>query len=115
MFLIIGLFPNYMLAGVNLALGLGLGTLAAYFNVSDFWALNHNIVSSVHIPVLFYSIVAGMILTRSHLKGQLAQQKVEAMKALIGSIAHEMKGPLGQLTQRMDTMGKLLPDHARRK
>lgn len=26
-FLIIGLFPNYMLAGVNLALGLGLGTL----------------------------------------------------------------------------------------
>lgn len=110
-FLIIGLFPNYMLASVNMALGLFLGTLAAYFTLPDFWALNHAIVKSVHLPVLLYSIVTGMILTRSHLKSLLAQEKVEAMKALIGSIAREMRSPLGQLTQRMDTMGRLLPDH----
>ncbi len=110
-FLIIGLFPNYMLASVNMALGLGLGTLAAYFTLPDFWALNHAIVKSVHLPALLYSIVAGMILTRSHLKSLLAQEKVEAMKALIGSIAHEMRSPMGQLTQRMDAIGKRLPDH----
>lgn len=110
-FLIIGLFPNYMLASVNMALGLGLGTLVAYFTLPDFWSLNHATVKSVHLPALLYSTVAGMILTRTHLKGLLIQEKVEAMKALIGSIAHEMRGPMGQLSQRMDTIGKRLPDH----
>ena len=110
-FFVIVIFPNYLLACVSMAMGIGLGILAAYFALPDFWNLNHAIVKSAHLQAMLYSIVAGMIFTRSHLKGQLIQEKIEAMKALIGSIAHEMKGPLGQLTQRMDTMGKLLPDH----
>ena len=110
-FFVIVIFPNYLLASVSMAIGIGLGIAAAYFTLPDFWALNHAIVKSVHLPAIIYSIVAGMIFTRSHLKSQLTQEKVEAMKALIGSIAHEMRSPMGQLTQRMDAIGKRLPDH----
>lgn len=110
-FLIIGLFPNYMLAGVNMVIGASLGTLAAYLMLADFWTLNHAILISVHIPALLYCSAAGMILTRSHLKGLLIQEKIETMKALMGSIAQEMKSPMGQLTLRLDKVGTLLPDH----
>lgn len=111
-FLIIGLFPNYMLASVNMALGLCLGVVTAYVTIPDFWSLNHSTVVSVHLPALLYSIVAGMILTRSHLRSLLAQEKVDAMKALIGSIAHEMKSPMDHLSQRLNAICKRLPDHA---
>lgn len=110
-FLLIGLFPNYMLAGVNMVIGTALGALAAYLTLPDFWSLNHAILKSVHIPALLYCSGAGMILTRNHLKGLLTQEKIETMKALMGSIAHELKSPIGQLSQRLDKVGTLLPNH----
>lgn len=110
-FLLIGLFPNYMLAGVNMVVGASLGTLAAYLMLPDFWTLNHAILKSVHIPALLYCSAAGMILTRSHLKGLLTQEKIGTMKSLMGSIAHEMKGPLGHISLRLNKVGTLLPDH----
>lgn len=110
-FLLIGLFPNYMLASVNMVIGTALGALAAYLMLPDFWSLNHAILKSVHIPALLYCGTAGMILTRNHLKDLLTQEKIETMKALIGSIAHELKSPIGQLSQRLDKVGTLLPNH----
>lgn len=110
-FFVIVIFPNYTLSLACLALGIGMGVLMAYLSLTNFWALNHAIVVSVHLPAMLYSMVAGMIFMRTHIKSQLAQEKVEAMKALIGSIAHEMRSPMGQLTQRMDAIGKRLPDH----
>lgn len=111
-FFVIVIFPNHLLAISSMLIGIGLGAVAAYFALPDFWALNHAIVKTDHLPAIIYSVVAGMIFTRSHLKSQLVQEKIDAMKALIGSIAHEMKSPMDHLSQRLNAIGKRLPDHA---
>lgn len=109
MFFIIGIFPNYALAGISLVLGMGFGALAAYLMVPDFWALNHQILLSVHLQVMAYVVVAGMIFMRSHLKGQLAQEKLDTLKSLTTCIALEMRNPINQIRYRVDLIQQRLP------
>lgn len=109
MFFIIVIFPNYALASVSLILGMGLGTLAAYLMAPDFWALNHTILLLVHLQVMAYVVVAGMIFMRSHLKGQLAQEKLDTLKTLTTCIAMEMRNPLNQIRFRIDLIHQRIP------
>jgi two-component system CAI-1 autoinducer sensor kinase/phosphatase CqsS len=108
---VIVIFPSRVLSILSMTIGVVLGVLAAYVTYSGFWDLNHAIVKSVHLPAMLYCIVAGMIFTRTHLKGQLNQEKIATLKSLIGSIAHELKSPLAQLSYRMDSMSHRLPGH----
>lgn len=108
-FFVIVLFPHYSLAAVNMLMGIGFAALAAYLTMPDFWDLNHSVLKSVHIQAMVYTMVAGLIFTQSHLKGLLAREKLETIKALTGSIAHELRNPLSQLKYRLDSIGQRLP------
>lgn len=108
-FFVIVVFPQPILAVTNIALGMVLAVGMAWLLVPIFHTLNHSIVKSVHLQVLIYSMVAGMIFSRSNLKGLLAQGKIETMKALAGSIAHELRNPLSQLKHRLDGISQKLP------
>ena len=50
--------------------------------IPNFASLNHAIIKSIHLQVLVYALVAGLIFSRSNLKGMLAQEKTETLKAL---------------------------------
>lgn len=108
-FFVIVIFPSYSLAGASLTLGIGLGVLAAYLKAPDFSALHHGVVLSVHLQALVYTVVAGMLFTRSHLKGQLAQQKLDTVKELTTCIAMEMKNPINQIRYRINLIQQRLP------
>ena len=108
-FFVIIVFPQPVLAVTNMAIGIAVAILAAYLTIPDFASLNHAIVKSIHMQVMVYALVAGLIFSRSNLKGMLAQEKTETLKALAGSIAHELRNPLSQLKYRLDAMGQRLP------
>lgn len=108
-FFVIVLFPDYMLALVNIAAGMALGVLVGYLKIPNFHELNHAIVKSVHVQALVYTATAGLLFTRSNLKALLARQRVDALKDLAGSIAHELRNPLGQLRHQLDTVSRHLP------
>ncbi|WBY02497.1 response regulator [Ramlibacter tataouinensis] len=108
-FFVIVVFPHYLLALANIALGIGLGVLAGWLTIPGFGALNHAIVKSVHIQALVYTATAGLLFMRSNLAGMLARQRIDTLKDLAGSIAHELRNPLGQLRQRLETVNRRLP------
>jgi two-component system, CAI-1 autoinducer sensor kinase/phosphatase CqsS len=74
-FFVIVIFPHYLLALANIVLGIGLGVLAGYLTIPHFASLNHAIVKAVHLQAMVYSVVAGLLVTRSNLKGLLGQQR----------------------------------------
>ena len=110
-FFVVIVFSQPVLIVCNMVLGVTLAAWIAALTLPNFETLNHSVFFSVHLHLLIYTLIAGMIFSRSNLRGLLAQEKVKVMTALIGSIAHEMRSPMGQLSQRMDAIGKRLPDH----
>jgi len=108
-FFVIVIFPHYLLALANLVLGIGLGVLAGYLTIPGFGALNHEIVKSVHVQAMIYSVAAGLLVTRSNIKGLLGQQRIATLQDLAGSIAHELRNPLGQLRYRLESISRHLP------
>ena len=108
-FFVIVIFPHYLLALVNISLGLGLGVLAGYLTIPNFDELNHGIVKSVHLQALVYTLVAGLLFTRNNLKALLAQQRIDTLQDLAGSIAHELRNPLAQLRYRLESISRNLP------
>lgn len=108
-FFVIVIFPHYLLALTNMALGIGLGVLAGYLTIPYFDTLNHDIVKSVHLQAMIYSVGAGLLFTRSNMRSMLARQRVDALKDLAASIAHELRNPLGQLRNRLDSISRILP------
>ncbi|TFZ01172.1 response regulator [Ramlibacter rhizophilus] len=108
-FFVIVIFPHYVLALVNIALGVALGVLAGYLTIPNFTSLHHEIVKSVHLQAMVYSVTAGLLFTRSNLKGILARQRIDTLKDLAGSIAHELRNPLGQLRHQLERINRNLP------
>ena len=108
-FFVVVIFPHYLLALATILLGTGLGVLAGYLTIPNFATLNHAIVKSVHLQAMVYSATAGLLFTRSNLEGILVRQRIHALKDLAGSIAHELRNPLGQLRYRLDSIGRSLP------
>ncbi|RZI70012.1 MAG: HAMP domain-containing histidine kinase [Variovorax sp.] len=108
-FFVIVMFPYYLLALANIAIGIALGVLAAWLTIPDFASFNHAIVKSVHLQAMIYSVAAGLLFTRSNLKAMLARQRADTLQALAGSIAHELRNPLGQLRHRLRSIGRSLP------
>lgn len=108
-FFVVVIFPHYLLALANMALGIGLGVLAGYLTIPGFGELNHGIVKSVHLQAMIYTVAAGLLFTRSNLTGLLARQRIDTLKDLAGSIAHELRNPLGQVRHGLETINRKLP------
>lgn len=109
-FFVIVVFSQPVIAVVNLLVGMAAAALAAYILIPNFSDLNHALLRSVHLQVMVFTLMGGLIFSRSNLKGLLAQEKVETMKTLTGSIAHELRNPLNQLKCRLDAIGQRLPN-----
>lgn len=110
-FFVVIVFSQPVLIICNMVLGVALAAYAAALTIPNFSALNHGVFFSVHLHLLIYTLIGGLVFSRSNLRGLRAQEKVEVMKALMGSVANEVKAPLAQLTQRLEKMGTLLPNH----
>ncbi|MCP5352037.1 MAG: response regulator [Chromatiales bacterium] len=59
--------------------------------------------------VIVFTCVAGYFLSHNALRGALAAEKNKSLRALAGSIAHEMRNPLGQVKYNLDAIGRRLP------
>ncbi len=110
-FFVIIVFSQPMLAISNMLIGVALAVGFALVTIPNFSELNHTTLIPVHLHVMLFTLIGGLTFSRSNLRGQLAQERVAGMQALMGSIAHEMKSPIGQLSQRLDKVGTLLPNH----
>ncbi len=60
----------------------------------------------VSIPV---AILLGLLVNSTNKKGALAQEKNTVLQSLAGSIAHEMRNPLGQIRHCLYSIQNLLP------
>lgn len=110
-FFVIIVFSQPVLAISNMIIGVALAVALASQTMPNFGGLNHSMLIPVHLHVMLFTLLGGLIFSRSNHRGLVAQEKVALMSSLLGSIAHEMKGPLGQLSLRLNKVGTLLPDH----
>jgi CheY-like chemotaxis protein/signal transduction histidine kinase len=108
-FFVVIVFSQPVVALCNLVLGVVLAAVAAALTLPNFAGLNHDFFFSVHLHLLAYTLIAGMIFSRSNLKGQLAQEKLDTVKALTSRIALEMKNPINQIRYRIDLIHQRLP------
>lgn len=108
-FFVIVVFSQPLLVLANMAVGAALAALVAYFRIPEFASLNHSILLSVHLQVMIYTLIGGLIFSRSNLKGQLAQEKLDTLMQMTNCIAYEMKNPLAQILHRFDLIKQRMP------
>jgi CheY-like chemotaxis protein/HPt (histidine-containing phosphotransfer) domain-containing protein len=60
----------------------------------------------VSIPI---AILLGLLVNSTNKKGELAQERNSVLQSLAGSIAHEMRNPLGQIRHCLYSIQNLLP------
>lgn len=102
MFFLIAIFPSFVVLAFNLAVGVGLAILWAWLVIPDSLHVDTHFLLYTYLPVFTFGICAGVAFSYSNLKGITAQAKNEALRALAGTIAHEMRNPLSQLRYVLD-------------
>ncbi|QGZ64863.1 ATP-binding response regulator [Paraburkholderia acidisoli] len=120
-FFLIAIFPSIIALTVNLVIGVGLAVLCANWLIPQSLHADPHLLLYTYLPVFTFGIVAGVTFSYSNLKGMTAQAKSEALRALAGTIAHEMRNPLSQLRYVLDRIEDALdgldaanPGHAAR-
>ncbi len=101
-FFLIAIFPSYIALTVNLAIGIGLAIVSIAFVDPAALQVDSHLLLFVYLPVFAFGICAGVTFSHSNMKGITAQAKSEALRALAGTIAHEMRNPLSQLRYVLD-------------
>lgn len=111
LFILITVLPHPVILIVNLIIGMAAGILWAYHAMPNFASLGHDQLSTIYLPMFVFTIGTSLIFSRSNLKGILAQERIKAVEALAlaGSIAHEIRSPLGQLKSSLSSIGQRLP------
>ncbi|POR50201.1 histidine kinase/DNA gyrase B/HSP90-like ATPase [Paraburkholderia eburnea] len=101
-FFLIAIFPSYIALSVNLAVGIGLAIVCVALVDPSALQVDSHLLLYVYLPVFAFGICAGTTFSHSNMKGITAQAKSEALRALAGTIAHEMRNPLSQLRYVLD-------------
>ncbi|NIE63410.1 hybrid sensor histidine kinase/response regulator [Burkholderia sp. Ax-1719] len=101
-FFLIAIFPSYIALTVNLAIGIGLAIVCIAVVDPSALQVDSHLLLYVYLPVFAFGICAGITFSHSNMKGITAQAKSEALRALAGTIAHEMRNPLSQLRYVLD-------------
>ncbi|MES2938645.1 MAG: response regulator [Pseudomonadota bacterium] len=111
LFILITVLPHPVVLIVNLIVGMAAGIWWAYQTMPNFASLGHDQLSTIYLPMFVFTIGTSLIFSRSNLKGILAQERIKAVEALAlaGSIAHEIRSPLGQLKSSLSSIGQRLP------
>jgi len=108
-FFLIAIFPSFVVLLLNVFLGGGLAVLCAWIAVPQSIHLDSNLFLYLYLPIFTFGICAGVTFSYSNMKGITAQARNEALRALAGTIAHEMRNPLSQLRYVLDRVDEALP------
>ncbi len=107
-FVLISFVPNLLMFLFDLFLGV-VAAIVFFFLTPPFFALNPQFDIPPYVLLVVFSIVAGYVFSYSNRKGIVAQEKNSALQALAGSIAHEMRNPLGQVKFSFESILDELP------
>ncbi len=109
-FVLIAFVPNLLTFLFDLFIGVILAIMFFYLTPPAI-VLDPQFEIAPYILLVFFSIVAGYVFSYSNRKGIVAQEKNTALQALAGSIAHEMRNPLGQVKLSFESILEELPVH----
>lgn len=103
--------PNFFLFALFFIFGIS----AAYLGYVQ--ASGHSLSVSVQIIEYFVSIpvaiLLGLLVNYTNRKGAVADERNQVLQSLAGSIAHEMRNPLGQIRNCLNAIQNLLPKRQR--
>ena len=109
-FVLISFVPNPLVFLFDLFLGVG-AAIVFFFLTPPFVVLDPQFDIAPYVLLVVFSIVAGYVFSYSNRKGIVAQEKNSAFQALAGSIAHEMRNPLGQVKFSFQSILEELPTY----
>ncbi len=109
-FVLISYVPNWLIFLFDLLAGIVAAVLFFLLTTPDI-----HLTPDFNIPlysiVIFFTIVAGYMFSYSNKRGLVALEKNSALQALAGSIAHEMRNPLGQVRYNLEAIEHYLPGY----
>ncbi|MFP6560103.1 response regulator [Paraburkholderia sp. B3] len=108
MFFLMAIFPSFLVLALNLSIGVGLAILWAWIAVPESLRVDAHLLLYTYLPVFAFGIAAGLSFSYSNMMGLTAQAKNEALRALAGTIAQEMRNPLSQLRYVLDRVEEAL-------
>ena len=109
-FVLISYVPNWLVFLFDLLVGVSAAIL--FFIVTSPGAqLNPDFNIPLYSVVIFFTIVAGYVFSYGNKRGQIALEKNSALQAFSGSIAHEMRNPLGQVKNNLEAIEQYLPSY----
>ncbi len=109
-FILIAFVPNWLMFLFDLLVGVFFAILY-YLITSPGVRLHPDFDIPLYSIVVFFTILAGYIFSYGNKKGQIALEKNSALQALAGSIAHEMRNPLGQVRYNLEAIEQNLPGY----
>ncbi len=109
-FILIAYVPNWLIFLFDLLVGVS-AAIVYFIVTSPEMQLNPDFNIPLYSIVVFFTIVAGYVFSYSNKRGQIALEKNSALQALSGSIAHEMRNPLGQVKQNLEVIEQYLPSY----
>lgn len=107
-FVLISFVPNLLIFLFDLFLGV-FAAIAFFYLTPPVIVLDPQFDIPPYVLLVVFSIVAGYMFSYSNRKGIVAQEKNSALQALAGSIAHEMRNPLGQVKYSFESILEELP------
>lgn len=110
LFVLIAFVPNWLMFLIDLLIGV-LGAVLFYFLSFPHVVLHPTFNIPLYLIVLSSTILAGYVFSYSNKKGIMAQERNNALQALAGGIAHEMRNPLGQIRYNFDAIQRELPSY----
>ncbi|MCG8341618.1 MAG: response regulator [Chlorobiales bacterium] len=111
-FVLIAFVPNWLIFLFDLFAGVLCG-IAVFMLTTPDTRLSPDFDIPMYLTVVLFTVVAGYLFSYSNRKGQVALEKNSALQALAGSIAHEMRNPLGQVKLNLEIIEQQLPDYKR--
>ena len=109
-FILIAYVPNWLAFLFDLLVGVFAAIL--FFVVTSPGAqLNPDFNIPLYSIVILFTVVAGYVFSYSNKMGQIALEKNSALQTLAGSIAHEMRNPLGQVRYNLEAIEQNLPGY----
>jgi len=106
-FVFIIFIPNLIILSVLLVAGLWSAQVAYTYMTGNHFILTIEVVEYfISIPI---AILLGLLLNYTSKQGAMVHERNRLLQSLAGSIAHEMRNPLGQLRFCLSSIQKLLP------
>jgi len=103
--------PNYYLLAMLLLGGIGVAYAVYVYVTGSHLVLTKELIT--YLLPLPMALLLGLLSGFTVKKSELAQERNQVLQSLAGSIAHEMRNPLGQIRNCLNAIQNLLPKRQR--